>query len=276
VTAGADLDVVILNWQTPELTIACAEAVRRECPTARIVVVDNGSADGSLEKLRAAALPGVTVIGNATTAGFGAGMNLGARAGHQSHVLVLNSDARPVGDSFSKMVARCESDPWIGAVIPRVLDEKRNRLELFPKEPEPWRIAMLMLPGLWRSHRPRFEDTPPDQVNWMASMCATLFSRRAFEAIGGFDERFFLGDEEWDLDRRLKREGWKIVMEPSAEVVHLVAASTPASARPWRSHMGRESHRYFLRKHYGKLWGSVGTAALWISETYLRVRRRSP
>lgn len=269
------LDIVILNWRTPELTLACIESVRTASPSAHIIVVDNGSADGSLEKIRARAGPDVTIVSNPVNVGFGAGMNAGIRAGSRPYVIVLNSDARPVAGAFSRMITRCESDATIAAVTPRVVDGTGATLGLYPPEPRPLSVVIAMLPGAWRLSGASSSNVPPELVTWFSSMCATLFRRSAFAEVGNFDEHYFLGTEEWDVGRRLKDAGYRVVLEPNAEVVHLVAASTPSAARPWRARMGRRSHQYFLRTHHGRFWGAMGMIALQISEAYMAVKDRS-
>lgn len=253
-----DLDVIILNWRTADLTIETARRTMAAAPGAALVVVDNGSGDGSADRIRAA-LPGVTVIALPENVGFGAGMNRGIFAGSRPLVVVQNSDAQPDGDAFAVMAARFDADPRLGAVVPAVREPGGRFEEHHRREPPPWRLVADLLPLIWRVSSPPPRCTP-EAVDWLVSNCATMLRRSAIERIGGFDPGYFLGWEEWDMTRRLREAGWRIAFEPAAQVVHIGAASTPRTS-PLRSRLGRRSILYHLRKHHGPVWYAAGRVA---------------
>src|SRR4051812_22258944 len=119
----SELDVVVLNWRTPDMSAACARLAADSLPGANIYIVDNGSGDGSPERLRAA-MPEAIIVENDRNLGFGGGLNPGIRAGRRPFVLILNSDARPVGDAYQRLLDHCASDERIGAVTPQTLDSR--------------------------------------------------------------------------------------------------------------------------------------------------------
>jgi GT2 family glycosyltransferase len=261
--SNSDLDVVVLNWRTPDMSAQCVAEAARTLPGAAFVVVDNGSGDGSPEKLRAA-VPYAKVVETGANLGFGAGMNAGVRAGERPFVLVLNSDARPKGDAFVRMLDLCASEPDIGVVTPLVVDEENRPIAQLPPEAPAWRLVLSVIPIVWKwVTPPPFVPTagPPQQLDWMPALCAALFRRKALDDIDGFDPNYFLGWEEWDIARRTQQAGYRIVLHRGAEVIHSGHGSTPRSLFGWRAMHGRRALCYHLRKYHGVPWYALGRVA---------------
>ncbi len=260
---ASQLDVVVLNWRTPEMSADCVHQAAATLPGAAFYVVDNGSGDGSPEKLRAA-LPQATVVETGSNLGFGGGMNAGARAGSRPFVLILNSDARPKGDAYLRMLQACAADPSIGVSTPMTVDEDHRPTPMLPPEPAAWRMVLGVVPVIWKlfTPPPYFPSAgPPRRINWMPHLCAALFRREAFERIGGFDPNYFLGWEEWDIGRRLQQIGYGIAVDSAAEVIHPGHGSTPKTLSKWRASHGRNSLCYHLRKYHGTAWYLLGRMA---------------
>lgn len=265
-----DLDVVILNWRTPDLTIETTRRTMAAAPGAAFHVVDNGSGDGSAEKLRAA-LPGANVIALPENLGFGGGMNRGIFAGSRALVMIQNSDAQPVGDAFAVLAERMDRDPRLGAIVPAVREPGGSFEEHHRREPPAWRLVADLLPGLWRLSPPP-PRCPPEQVDWLVSNCATLARRTALDSVGGFDPGYFLGWEEWDITRRFAAKGWRVAFEPGAVITHLGAASAPREGALRAGH-GRRSVLYHLRKWHGPLWYGAGRVACAATDVVQNVAR---
>ena len=265
---AAALDVVVLNWRTPEMSAACARLAAESLPGAKIYIVDNGSNDGSPERMRQDA-PGAVIIENRENLGFGGGLNAGIRAGNGRFVLTLNSDARPVGPAYRLMLDHCAGDDRIGAVTPQ---------QMAP-EPPPWRMVLGCLPLAWRliaSNVYSPQPGPPESINWLPGLCAAVFRREALEGIGAFDSDYFLGWEEWDLTRRLRAAGWQIAVHPGAQVIHEGHGSTPKELESWRSRHGRSAMCHHLRKYHGRGWYTLGRLSSGVTNLYVdlgRVRR---
>lgn len=269
-----DLDVVVLNWKTAELSADCARVARGALPGAEIYVVDNGSGDGSPAKLREA-LPGDHVIETDRNLGFGGGMNAGIAAGRRPYVLLLNSDARPVGDAFSRLLAHCASDPRLAVVTPATIDDAAAPVAQMTPEPAAWELVLSCAPVLWRlvNSQGYFpEGQEPITLEWFPTLCVALFRREAIDGIGRFDPAYFLGWEEWDLTRRLHQRGWKIASHPGAQVVHAGWGSTPKELKPWRLKHSRLSILRHLRKYHGPVWHLLGKAASALSDARVVLR----
>lgn len=248
------IDVVVLNWNTRDLTAKCVETLVREggALLGHVVIVDNGSTDGSAEHL-ASRFPDAKVVKNAKNVGFGAGMNTGLRWCESDLVLFLNSDcfvtAEALGLAREAMLAEptaaivgvstvdLDGRPtWNAATIPTACD-----LILETILPIPARIAKRFV-----RYRTETRDTP-GFVECVAGHFMML-RRRAFLDIGMFDESFFLYLEEADISLRFQARGWKVYLEQRAVVMHVGHAS---DVRPhWSRSQVRVSALRFLRKHH--------------------------
>jgi GT2 family glycosyltransferase len=272
----AQLDVIVLNWRTPAMSADCARLAAESLPGAALYVVDNGSGDGSADYLRQN-VKDATIVANPENLGFGGGLNAGIRAGRRPFVLALNSDVRPIGSAYQRLLDHCASDDRIGAVTPRIFDEEGKPVAQAPPEPSPWRQLSSCMPGLWRFSTPGVyhpEAGGPEPVEWLPSMCATMFRREALEGIGVFDTGYFLGWEEWDLTRRLRAGGWRMALHRGADVVHARHGSTPEGMKLWRDKHGRVALCHHLRKHHGPGWYALGRIATGITDLYVGVARQ--
>jgi GT2 family glycosyltransferase len=272
----SNLDVVILNWKTPVMSAACARAAAESLPGAHVYIVDNGSGDGSPQRLREE-VPWATVVENDRNLGFGGGMNAGIRAGQGRFVLILNSDARPVGDAFRVMLDHCASQDRIGAVTPQTIDTVgKNVLQMAP-EPPAWRMVLGCLPVGWRlvaSNVYSPQPGPPANINWIPGLCAVVFRREALAGVGAFDPGYFLGWEEWDLTRRLRAAGWLIAIHPGATIIHEGHGSTPTELEGWRNRHGREAMCHHLRKYHGLGWAALGRLSSGVANVVADLRGR--
>ncbi|HXU83039.1 MAG TPA: glycosyltransferase family 2 protein [Polyangia bacterium] len=272
------LDVIVLNWRTPDMSAEGLRLAAESLPGAALYLVDNGSGDGSPERLRQLAPPGTTVIETGRNLGFGGGFNAGIRAGKRPFLITLNSDARPTGSVYRELLDHCASDDRLGAVTPQTIGHDNLPVGQMAPEPPAWRLVVGCLPGAWRlaQAKPYWPKAgPPEMIDWFPSMCATLFRRAAIEGIGGFDSDYFLGWEEWDLARRLRAAGWKIAIHPGAAVVHEGQGSTPKPLTPWRSKHARDGICHHLRKYYGPGWYAAGRLTSGIADLYMGLRARS-
>ncbi|MDQ3990466.1 MAG: glycosyltransferase family 2 protein, partial [Actinomycetota bacterium] len=184
------VSVVVVNYRGAQDTITCLRALRDELdyPPAllQLVCVDNASGDGSAERI-AAAVPQAMHVRAQSNTGFAGGCNLGVRHARGSVVAFLNPDARPHRDWVRAGVATLGSDPAIAAVASKVLDWDGERIDYVD--------GGLTWYGMgYRPHTGTLDDgsheMPRDVLFGTGS--ALLVRRDAFDAVGGFDERFFM------------------------------------------------------------------------------------
>jgi len=228
----AAVGVVVVNWNLVDDTLAClASLLEMTYPAFQVVVVDNGSTDGSPERI-CAAYPRVAQIVNQENRGFAAGANQGlewALARGCAYVLVLNNDTVVAPDLLNRLVAAAETDPRIGVLSPRILH--------FGQPERTWHLAArwhrwLPMPvNIWEAEGDLVEAD-------FVSGCAMMLRRAVLERIGGFDSGYYMYGEDIDLCARAKQVGYRVVAVPTAQVWHKVSLSSrkvSVQMRYWRT-----------------------------------------
>lgn len=237
--------VIILNWNGGGETVACIEALRESSHPARVLVVDNGSRDGSPAQI-AARCPEAELLELGANTGFSAGVNRGivrALAGGADYVLLLNNDARAAPDMLERLVGYAEANPGCGMVSPLIYQlERPERLWVAGGL---WRVFEIVHAG-WDAPDSGQYAAPTDFD--MVFGTALLIRRALIERVGLFDERFFVYYEDADLSLRARRAGYRLVVVPSARLWHAGAFSTRHHHYLKEFHMAR-SRVLFYRKH---------------------------
>ncbi len=244
----ADVAAVVVNYNARDHLVECVRSLRAG-GVARVVVVDNASADGLGEAL-AVADPGAVFVPTGGNLGFGTAANRGVAATTTPYVLILNPDVVVRPGAVEALAAALDADARLAVVGPRV-DNPDGTLypsaRRFPDLPVAAGHAFLGLvrPSnrFTRSYRMLDADrSRPGPVDWVSGTCM-LARRSAFDAVGGFDEAYFMYVEDVDLCWRFWRAGWRVGYEPAARVTHAVGASSELA--PYR--MIAAHHRSLLR-----------------------------
>jgi GT2 family glycosyltransferase len=225
------VDVIIVSYNSRDRLRACVEPLL-ELPEVHVIVVDNASADASLEAIEDL---DVTAVQLPQNGGFAHGVNEGWRRGVSPFVLLLNPDARIDGASLRTMIELLEAEPEIGAVAPRIVDEE-GALDYsqrrFPRLRSTYSRAFFLhriFPRAdWVDEVVRDEGAYASRrtADWVSGACI-LVRRTALEELGGLDDGFFMYSEDIDLCRRLWEAGYSVVYEPLAAVEHEGGASAP-------------------------------------------------
>lgn len=225
--------VVIVNWNTQRLLDPCLEAIAGQTMRADLViVVDNGSTDGSVAHLRNA-WPSVEVIELGRNLGVAAGNNAGigrALAGGADLVLLLNTDATMRPDAIQQLRSALETGgPEVWAATPKIV---------YRSDPGTiWSAGgeMIWWRGLSRDrgtgHPDRGQFDRSDLVAY-ANTCCLLLRAEAFARAGLMDEAYFMYFDDSDFCGRLVRAGGRIAYAPSAVVLHDVQASSKGAGQP--------------------------------------------
>lgn len=246
---------LLLNWRRAELTLQCLQDLLATDVPLYVLVMDNGSADGSATTLReqvpalAAAAPRHTVelVELPHNLGFTGGMNHGLRRAHElglPYALVLNNDLRLPPDFVAPLIAVLDHDPRVAAVGPTVLHPDGTVWA------EGGEVAFgpnaLRLRRHGRAPRPR--EHGPEAVGFLTGACV-LLRLAAVTAIGGFDDRYFMYWEDVDLCERLAARGGRIVWLPWVRVVHDAGQSSGGGRSPLRKFlMACNAVRYLRRR----------------------------
>ena len=255
-----DLSIIIVNRNTRELLRECLDsiaaapdAVRRE-----VIVVDNGSADGSAEMVEGS-FPTVHLIRNATNTGFAYPNNQGLAISSGRHVFLLNSDTVVKPHAMDRLVEFMDANPDVGACGPLIRYPDGRLQRSCRTFPTLWVHACDMLfldrcfpRSRWFGNQETWFDhqrtAPVDQPMG----AALLVRREVVNSVGPLDERFRIYYNDVDWCYRIHRAGWKIYFVHDAEIIHHQGVTTRSENRQLEltAEMTRNLFDYY-RKHYG-------------------------
>ncbi len=247
--ADPGIAVVIVNYESGPALVRCVEGLRSES-TAEVVIVDNGSVDGSLDEIRHR-FADVEVVVPGRNLGYGAAANRGVAATTAALVLVCNPDVEVRSGALAVLAEALAAHPRLALVGPLIRDASGVRYPSARQFPSLIDAAGHALLGIFvpdnrftRSYQLAHLGDAAEvrMVDWVSGACF-MTRRSAFEQVGGFDESYFMYAEEVDLCWRLGRSGWQVAYAPTAEVIHLQGLST--DRHPYR--MIFEHHRSLLR-----------------------------
>jgi GT2 family glycosyltransferase len=244
------ISVVILNWNGRRLLPACLSAL--DAQTFRdfeVIVVDNGSHDGSPEWL-AAQYPAIHLITNETNLGFATANNQGLRASQAPLVMLLNNDAYLTPDCLQKLVGAAEDAMWAGMFACKILQHAApDRMDSAGIEVD--RAGIAWNRG-WNESSAR--HTQALEV-FGPSAAAALYRRTMLDQIGLLDGDFFIYYEDVDLAWRARRAGWRCLFVPEAIVLHVHSATTRRGS-PFKRRLLSRNKWWAIAKNYpfAQLW----------------------
>ncbi|WP_337059237.1 glycosyltransferase family 2 protein [Kineococcus sp. G2] len=269
-----DVSVVVVTYNAPEWTAQCLDALAgegRPAASHEVVVLDNASDEPTRALLaeRAAADPALRVRFSPQNLGFAAACNRAAEISDGRHVLLLNPDAVVLPGAIDALLAFLEQDPTRGVVGGRVLypDGTVSLTSCFA-QPTLW-SWFCYATGLSTAFKRSPVFDPESLGRWdrdsvrdvgVVSGCFLLASRQTWEALGGFDEAFFMYSEDADLSARAIARGLHPSITPDAVVVH--AGGKSSASRTGKLRMLLRGKAEFARKHWSPARAAAGVALL--------------
>lgn len=222
--------VVIPSWNSAGLLPRCLDSLADQGAELELMVVDNGSADGSVELLRERGVPHVSLAENV---GFAAAVNLGAARTRAPAVLALNADAVLEPGAVGRLAAALAADPELGGVQPRILQLEAGAegdvgsARLYSRG-----MALSADGRAFEEGAGEAQDSRSAAAREVFGVCgaACLLRRELFARLGGYDERYFAFYEDVDLNVRARIAGWRFAYVPEAVAWHLGNASWMAEA----------------------------------------------
>jgi GT2 family glycosyltransferase/glycosyltransferase involved in cell wall biosynthesis len=230
------IDIVIVNFNSTDFLLKCLESVYEaigEYP-ATVRIQDNASSD-RVHRITEQ-FPAAILTRNERNIGFAAAVNQALQQSKSPYVILLNPDSYVLKDFFRDILRFMERNPQIGIAGPRILDRDgsvQGSARAFP-------TALTSLFGRASLFTRLFPNNPitsanlltrrcdgvnPLEVDWVSGACM-IVRKKAIDAVGVFDERFFMYWEDADWCRRMRDGGWKVVYFPQASVVHYVGGSS--------------------------------------------------
>jgi len=233
------VSVIIVNWNRLDDVLMNLRYLRKlDHPDVEIIVVDNGSTDGSVERL--GHMIGVKLICVGRNAGPSVARNMGVDAATGKYVLLLDSDAILSKRGLGALVDRMEADATIGVAGCRIYNWDTRRIDQ-------WIYA-----EPYRTHGDRTFDT------YSFSAAGALVRRDVFQSVGGFWEKLFIYNEEVDLAIRVIRSGRRVVYAPDARVFHRPAVIGRAPGATYFRQQIRNWIWIFFRHYAGwRCWWKV-------------------
>lgn len=253
------LSIVIICWNDWKVIENCLNSIVQNTHKVQyeIIVSDNGSTDGSTEKIKAQ-FPAARLIENAANLGFAQGNNAGIREAHGEYILILNPDTIVHDGSLDRWITFADKHPEVGAFGCRVHNPDgtyQQSARPFPTIFRYW-ISALGLRFLGRLKYPVLSDEyegwsgdTEREVDWQSGCCVMLRTG-VLKALGGFDGQFFYQFEEVDLCRRVWNAGYRIRFTPTVSITHLGGQSVGRFPSRFAIEICRNGYRYFY-KHYG-------------------------
>jgi N-acetylglucosaminyl-diphospho-decaprenol L-rhamnosyltransferase len=241
------------------------EAARQDLAV-EVLVVDNGSTDGSVEMVRQR-FPADELIANASNRGYAAANNQGVERARGRYLFLLNSDAEVEVAALRTLVAYADDHPKAGVIGPKLLNPDGTLQPSGGRFPTPASTVASLL-GLNRlTGRPRYgtgrDYSVPAEVDEVSG-AAMLIRREVIEQVGGLDEGFAWGYEDVDYCLRARRAGWRVHYVPDARVMHHWGGTQRLAPAPITLKAIAGRRRYF-EKHYGRLTASAVMAATLVS-----------
>ena len=259
-----DLTISIVNWNTRNELRECLNGIfsQENSISSEIVVVDNGSTDGSVDMIRADFADRVILIANPDNRGFGAAHNEAINQSAGRYILVLNPDSHLVSsNALKRMVEYMDDNGDIGILGPRIINPDGTLQFSARRFPS-------MIAGVFRHtafgrlfpknrfvRRYLMVDDSHDatmDVGWVSG-CATMLRREMLDQIGLFDERFFMYCEDVDICCRAgntpRPDGgnWRVVYFPEVEIMHQIGAASDKNPIAMIKQHHRSMLLYFLK-----------------------------
>ena len=230
-----DLSIVIVSFNTRDVTRQCLEHVRKHAAAVRheVLVVDNASGDGSADMV-AAEFPAAHLIRSDKNRGFAGGNNPAMKIARGRYILLLNSDAFLSEGALEKTLQYMDDHPDTGVLGCKLTDPDGTMQASARMLPGPLN-KILHITGLaarfpgskffGRVDYTWWDHSEPRTVGWVVG-AYFLIRRETMEDIGVLDEQYFLYFEEIDYCLTARRAGWEVVFYPHAEIVHIGGQST--------------------------------------------------
>ncbi len=224
--------IIIVNWNRKDDTLECLASLQRILyPNSRIILVDNGSTDGSADAV-AERFPDVHLIRSQTNLRFAGGNNLGLREvlrADDDYALLLNNDTIVAPDFLDRLVEAAEEDEHIGMAGPKILYYDRREVIWFAGGVIRPAWGYVRHFGLRCVDDGRFDRRR--EVSFLTG-CCLLIRRRVLEDIGLLDEGFYLYSEDADYCLRARKAGYRLIYQPEARVYHKVSRSAGGAYSP--------------------------------------------
>lgn len=245
-----NLSILIVNYKNSATLLDCLDSIYRTTHDLdfEVIVMDNNSRDEGLQAIREK-FSQVCFIENKTNMGFAKANNKAAEMAEGRYLMFLNPDARLTESTVQTMIVRLKPDSATGVLGPKVLNNDGSLQYSCRTFPTVWtglfnRYSLLstLFPNNRFTSRylmKDFDHNDTHEVDWVSG-CCMMVRKSIFQSIGGFDEKYFLFNEDVDLCHTMKHHGYKTLYFPQAKIFHDVTTSNR-----------KAQHNIILKRHIG-------------------------
>lgn len=268
------LSIVILNYNVRyflELALKSVEAAISDID-AEIIVVDNNSSDNSCQMVRAL-FPKVKLIENKENFGFSKGNNIGVAIAKGEYICILNPDTVVAEDTFTKLLAFSETKPELGIVGCRLVNGNGKFLPESKRNIPTVKVSLKKILGSSREYYANHLSQEDQGVVNILVGAFMLIKKSVYNAVGGFDEDYFMYGEDIDLSYKVLKANYKNYYYGETTVIHFKGESTLKDSNYARRFFG--AMQIFYEKHFKQ--NLVFDLAVWfgIKLAFIFRRRRS-
>lgn len=268
-TTNPLVSVIILNYNTFQLTLDCVASIKKYTPkevSVEYIIVDNASAnkEGDLLQKSFQDQEDCILIRSLINLGFGAGNMMGAQFASGKYFAFINSDVLFTENCFSEMISFMQSNKDVGVCGIQILNREGGKsISHRPFEGIRYKLFGKKVLYKTNSNIPRMnaELKTPTEVDFVIGSFM-FFDAKVYRDSGGFDPNIFLYYEEFDICYRLKKLGYKTIFLPHLFYIHLEGQSGSFNVHKRKEHL--LSYLYVLRKNYSFF-------KFWIIKTYLMI-----
>ncbi len=252
-----DLSIIIVNFNTKKLVLNCIESVINSNPKTiyQIIVVDNGSSDGSVSAIRKLKVKtnNILLIENKNNLGFAKANNQGIKKADGKYILLLNSDTKVLPGTLDKLLDFAKNTNNVGVVGPKYLNPDKSIQGSCFKLPTLGRT----IKQYWFGKRGLLDKYTPlgkyAQEVEAVTMASFLITPECIKKVGLINENYFMYFEDLDYCRAMRKFGLKVYFLPSAEIIHYHGASGREITKPeyqWRRLIPSSKIYHGTMKHY--------------------------
>lgn len=251
-----DLSIIIVNWNTRDVLLNCLNSISEHLTklTYEIIVVDNGSSDGSQEAVKLHH-PKTILVTNQKNTGFARAANQGLRVAQGRYYLLLNSDTIITPGALEEMVQIVDAMPRLGILAPQLMNQDGSYQNSFDNFPDLTAIFFnksllrLLFPVKYPSKRQ--SRSVPFDVESVIGACM-MIRPEAINQVGLLDEDYFLFLEETDLCYRMSQKDWRVRIAPNVKIFHLQGETKKRFLVPSQIEYFNSFYKFF-RKHKSAL-----------------------